>query len=388
LKILITSPTYPPFNSGLGNAVHRQAIALVELGMDVTLATGGAARLRRTAGADGIVVEEFNITGAQTWLNPIRGDVPSYVRFLKNSAFDVVIMHAWQNWATDIALANATSIAGRKYLFSHCVSTNVLFPQRPLRSLVRYALWRPYWWSLADKIRRLDGIFFLSEGGDDSRFADLEVAQRTGIDMFTIPNSLSSEAIDALSQSAEIRMRRRQIISVGSYHWQKGFDFVMRAYAASAAKNVLPIKLFGQEYTPFIQHLSKLADQLGIEKEFIQFNQGVGGVDLISQYAQSALFIYGSHTECQPLVLLDCAATGTPFVARRTGCISSMPGGVAVDDIPGAASAIDRLMSDHDFWAELANRGREAATSLYHPKLTTQQLVNAICPKSKNGIPT
>ena len=124
-----------------------------------------------------------------------------------------------------------------------------------------------------------------------------------------------------------VRQERRQLIAVGAYHWLKGHDFSLQAYARSQAKNVVPIRLFGQCFTPYTDELRRLATQLGILDDFVSFYEGVSGADLLEECANSVALLSGSHTECQPLVLLDAMAVGTPFVARLTGCIPGLQGG-------------------------------------------------------------
>jgi glycosyltransferase involved in cell wall biosynthesis len=378
LRVVLTTPSFPPFNSGLGNAVQQQAGALAQQGVEVVVATGGERRQRRIDPHSGAAVEEFTVTGADYLLHPIRGDAQGYVDFLAQAKADVLVMHAWQNWATDLVLRNAQNIGGKKFLVSHCISTNIFFPVQPLRSAARYLLWRPYWWSLAEKIRKLDGIIFLAEEGSDSRFADARLAHGIAIDKHVIPNSLSEPALQALAWPAPALAQRRQLIAVGNYQWQKGFDFVLRAYAGSAVKNKWPLKFFGQRHTGFSGRLHALAERLGLDRNLVSFNEGVAGENLLQEYAQSALFLSGSHTECQPLVLLDANAAGTPFIARATGCIASMPGGVAVATPEQAATQIDRLLADQDRWAQLSGRGRAAAADIYHPRHTTPLLMQAL----------
>lgn len=378
MKILLTTPTYPPFNSGLGNAVQQQAIALASQGMEVVVATSGSNRGLRKSCENAIKIKEFSISGSNSLLYPLKGDIDEYVNFLRNGDFDIIIMNAWQNWATDIVLLNTKTISGKKYLYSHCISTNVFMRPQPLRSIIRYLCWRPYWWKLRGFIQELDGIIFLSDGGDDSRFDDMKIARETGANIHIIPNSLSKEAMDMLLKPSTNMSARNQLISVGSYQWQKGFDFVLRAYAKSAAKNKIPLKLFGQEHTKFSENLKKLSDQLEIDSNYVRFQVGIEGRALLEEYRNSRLFISGSHTECQPLVLLDANATGTPFIARKTGCISKMPGGIAVQSIEDAAKQINTLLSDRLKWDELNQAGRSAAIKSYHPDNTTTSLLKAI----------
>lgn len=378
MNILITTPTYPPFNSGLGNVVQRQASVLVANGFNVVVATGGGQRAQRKDEESGALVEEFYVSGADSWLNPIRGDVNSYVSFLAESDFDIVLMNAWQTWSTDLCLRNLSKVSGRKVLFSHCLSTNVFFWKQPFRSFVRYLLWRPYWWKLSKRLRKLDGFIVNAEEGCDSRFDDLRVAQRLGIPYKVVSNALSPEAVACFEQAEPELRSRSYLIAVGSYHWQKGFDFAIRAYARSHAKNIIPLKVFGQHFSRYTEGLRKLALSLGISNEYLSFHEGVSGAALIEEYKHSIAMISGSHTECQPLVLLDAMATGTPFVARLTGCIQSLPGGVGVGSEVEAANAINRLIKDGVEWSRLSNAGRECAKMKHHPDNVGKVLVSAL----------
>ena len=374
MRILLTSPTYPPFNSGLGNATAQQAAALARAGHEVVVATGGDVRGSRRD-EWGVRVEAFAVTGASSWLQPIRGDMGSYVDFLQQPGWDVVLLNAWQNWATDLALRHLDRIAGRKFVYSHCISTNVFFAHQPLRSLLRYLAWRPYWWRLSRFMRRLDGVLFLAGGGTDSRFDDLGLARRCGVPLRVVPNSLSPAAVKALAVEPAALEQRDRLLAVGSYQWQKGFDFVLRAYAASGARNRIPLHLFGQQHSAYSETLHSLVRELGLDPGCVVFHEGVSGDALVAEYGRARLLLSGSHTECQPLVLLDASALGTPFVARSTGCIAGMPGGMAVTDWREMAARIDALEQDEAQWQALSRAGRQAARDIYHPEPVARQLL-------------
>lgn len=371
MKVILTTPTYPPFNSGLGNVVHRQALALAGRGYDVVVVTNGAERSTSTE-AGGVRVERFAVTGADYLRSPIRGDVDGYLSFLRSEARDVLVMHAWQTWSTDIPLARLAELPGRKYVHSHCISTNMWLPYIPVRSLAFWSLWRPYWWKLSRRMRALDGVIFLAEGGDDSRFDDLRLAKRLGLPIAVVPNPLEAAPVDLGSPE------RTQIISVGSYSRAKGFDFVLEAYVKSSAFNQIPLVLFGQELTSYAHDLKAQATALGIAPSMLSLREGVSGNELLSEYSKARLFLFGSYTECQPLVLLDAMATGTPFVSRNTGCIAYMPGGVPVITVEEAAAQINLLLADKEQWQTLSAAGREAARTTYSEEQSTAALIRAL----------
>ncbi len=378
MKVLLTTPSYPPFNSGLGNAVRQLAATLTRCGCQVVVATAGSQRGDRQDPELNLRIEEFRVQGAAFVFNPIRGkDVKAYKQFLIESRFDLFVLNAWQTWSTDIALQHLGEIRGRKMLYSHCVSTNTFMQPQPLRSLLRYLAWRPYWSRLGLWMRQIDGLVFLAETGCDARFDDVRLAKKLRIAFNVIPNALSFAASVTLDQPLMPRNARRQIVSVGSYEWQKGYDFVLRAYAQSNACNRIPLKILGQRYTPYTDTLRKLSKKLGILDSMVTFHEGVSESALIAEYRQSLVFISGSYTECQPLVLLDAMACGTPFIARATGCIPQLVGGISVRTEETAAQVLDTLLMHDEEWLRYAEAGRLEAYNTHHPDRVSEKLAAA-----------
>lgn len=379
LKILITTPSFPPFNSGLGNAVSRQAKILSSLGFIIVVATNGRERRSRIDNSLKVQVEEFNVSGSDSFLNPLYGDLASYKMFLIESNFDLILMNGWQTWSTDICIKYLNIIPGRKVLYSHCLSTNIFFIEQPFKSLIRYLAWRPYFFKVKKILKRLDALICVASEGVDSRFKDVRLAKGIDIPIYVVPNALSDDAVYYSNIPAPDFDSRGQIISVGSYDWQKGHDFVLRAYAMSASKNILPLKIFGQEFTPFTNKLKEQAKKLGIRDDFIYFYEGVSGKVLLEEYRKSLVFLYGSRTECQPLVILDAMATGTPFVSKSTGCIASLAGGSAVTSVKMAASSLNILVSDRLEWLNKSIAGLDAVKAYHNPSSVRTKLETTIC---------
>lgn len=383
MKLLITSPTYPPFNSGLGNAVQQQAFYLGKLGISVTIATEGAKRNSRHDATTSATVEEFDVEICRSFSNPIAGIGKSYIDFLLSSKFDVILMNGWQNWATDLLIENLDAVRGRKYLYSHCISTNLYFHQQPVRSLARYLAWRPYWRKMPTMMAKMDGIIVLDEEGSDSRFDDLWLAKKHNIPVTIIPNCLTTEGMSSLRKSSNSFDARSFIISVGAYQWQKGFDFVLKAYAKSNAKNRIQLRFFGQNVTPYVKVLKKLERQFQISEGAVVYSENISGSELLSQYENALLFLSGSHTECQPLVLLDSISAGTPFVARNTGCIERIQGGAIVNTVDKASRRINELLGNSGEWERLSSEGRKAAQNKYHPEVIIPKLYRLITNESE-----
>jgi 1,2-diacylglycerol 3-alpha-glucosyltransferase len=382
MKVLITTPNFPPFNSGLGNAVKEQATTLSCLGYDVVVATSGKTRSMWEDHYSGFRIEKFKVSGSGSLINPLRGDVLSYRKFLVESNFDMVLMNAWQTWSTDICFKYLKDIPGKKVLYSHCLSTNIFFFEKPLKSLARYLLYRPYFFRIKSLLKKLDALIALAPDGCDSRFEDVRIATSLDIPIYVVPNMLSDDAVQCLNSSMPGIGCRKQIISVGAYIWQKGHDFVLRVYAMSSAKNIIPLKIFGQNFTSYTGKLKILAAKLGIQDHFLYFYEGVSGKDLLEEYKKSLAFVCGSRTECQPLVILDAMATGTPFVSRSTGCIDSLAGGYAVASEKLAVASLNRLLEDKMEWCNQSADGVASVQACHQPEIVGEKLasvLNNIC---------
>ena len=366
-KILLTTPTFPPHNSGLGNTVQQLAKFIGDQGWEVVVATSGSTRGQYTDQISGALVEQFNVSGADSIAQPLQGDIDSYVNYLKKSQFDIVLMNAWQIWSSDLVLSHSDEICGKKILYSHCISTNSIIGKTSLRSIIRYLAWRPYWWSMKAKMQLLDGIILLEANGCDARFDDVKLAKRLGIEMIVIPNSLSELSFSRLEAGSSSFMERNGILSVGAYDWQKGHDFVLRAYANSTLKNKVHLDICGQKFSSFSQELQDLAAYLGLDPHYVHFHEGLSQANLLERYSKARLFVYGSHTECQPLVLLDAMATGTPFISRKTGSIPSMHGGAAVHSEAEATQAMNFFYENEDEWERLSKAGQSQAREKHSP---------------------
>ncbi|WP_142994491.1 glycosyltransferase family 4 protein [Thalassospira xiamenensis] len=383
MRILITSPTFPPINSGLGNAVLRQAQAISDAGHDVIVATGSDKRETYQI-SENIKIEYFPVKGSNYFIDHIQGDTKCYVDFLSQYSWDIILMNAWQNWATDIALNHLDHISGKKIVYSHGISTNNFFLNRPVRSLVRYLAWRPYWWRLKAVMKKLDAIFFLAQSGTDCRFDDLRLAEKNEIPYYIVPNCLSKAAVDARNSDYLKKHEREIFIAVGSYEWQKGFDFVLKAYARSSACNKVTLHFFGQKKTHFHKILVELSKKLGINSNYVVFHENISGDELLEQYKRSRLILLGSHTECQPLVLIDATATGTPFIARSTGCISEMKGGISVKRWQDMSEKINLLDKNDVMWENLSNKGIRSSHREYSPDNVSRELIKSIETVYKN----
>lgn len=239
-------------------------------------------------------------------------------------------------------------------------------------------MWRPYRWRLSKALRSLDGLIVLADHGCDSRFGDLALARKIGIKVEVVPNSVSAGAAKRAASAPVAKEKRGYVVAVGAYEWQKGHEFALKAYARSSAKNVIPLRLYGQRFTSFTDALKDLARRLGVDPHCFSVHEGFSGDELLTQMSGAVALVSGSYTECQPLVLLDAMSTGTPFVARATGCIPWLAGGVGVETLSEASQALDKLLSSDSCWQAVSDAGRAAVRARHAPGAFRSAFIGAL----------
>jgi glycosyltransferase involved in cell wall biosynthesis len=85
---------------------------------------------------------------------------------------------------------------------------------------------------------------------------------------------------------------------------------------------------------------------------------------------ETTLLLLPSHAEAFPMVLLEAAACGTPFVAARIAGVQDIAeesrAGLLheVGDVDGMHNAIGRLLADDALWSQCAHDGRHWVESL------------------------
>ena len=334
MKILLTVPTFPPFNSGLGNATYDLANHLSKL-HHVQIATQ---RIDARDHNYNYVVSEFDISGSLTLRSPITGEIDNYLNFVKDSNFDLIICVAWHTWSTEIILQNAKDINAKIVLYSHGEASFLFFNEKPFRSIIRLLNYFPYWLNRRKLFNAIDHFVFLNHESDPMRFSDLKYVKKHGLPYSIAPN-LYPQSIKNEAKLSNPDL----LISVGSFTWEKGFDRIIKAYARSALCNKMVLHLFGQENTGFLNKLKKLAEDEKILQGYIHFHVGLSREELTPFYEKAKVLLNGSRTEVQPLVILDGHTSKTPFISFDVGDLSLRKSGRSVKSIKQMTSLLDNL---------------------------------------------
>src|SRR5205085_10109131 len=105
LKILIVSFTFPPQVGGVSEVAHTQAAGFAARGHQVSVATEYDAARQAGAAEGGITVRQFKIGSTLQGGSALAGEELVYKNFIAEEAADVILVHCWQNRATDEAIA-------------------------------------------------------------------------------------------------------------------------------------------------------------------------------------------------------------------------------------------------------------------------------------------
>jgi glycogen synthase len=167
---------------------------------------------------------------------------------------------------------------------------------------------------------------------------------------------------------------RPYILAIGRHVPQKGFDVLLRAFAAAKpAGHDLLIAGDGPE-TPQLQ---ALAGELGVAAT-VHFIGRVDHQKAVSLFAGCSFFVLPSRHEPMGIVNLEAMASGKAVVASRVGGVPELvlhgeTGLLVNPDNPAAlAAAINELTGNPDLRTRLAEAGRRRAALFAWPALADQ----------------
>ena len=172
MRILLATPTFPPFKDGVAQAAAMQARAFIGEGFEVEVATEPHPERSIVADDSRIKVREFSISGSPHFREPYHGDRRAYLQYLRSAPWDVVVFHSY-SWPLYLAAPYLQHLHGRKVLSSHGYGALLWTPVR------HFPFGLGSWlWSFAQSIammkwyKNLDRVVFLSPKIDGRAFYD------------------------------------------------------------------------------------------------------------------------------------------------------------------------------------------------------------------------
>jgi glycosyltransferase involved in cell wall biosynthesis len=194
----------------------------------------------------------------------------------------------------------------------------------------------------------------------------------------TIYNSVDIE--HAIKQSSDdIEETRPFLLSVGRLAPQKGFDFLIEAFAASEAQKDVDLLICGEGDER--ERLQALIDEKGMTGKIIL----KGNIDNpFAYYAKAEFFVLSSRHEGFPNILIEALACECPCVSFDcdTGpneIIKADENGLLVEaeNVPALTTAIDKLHADKELQTLFKKNARSSVAHL-SPKAIAKEWLDLI----------
>lgn len=162
-----------------------------------------------------------------------------------------------------------------------------------------------------------------------------------------VPNFVDGEVFPLSARNGDAGPTTR-VVSVGNLKPEKGFDVLIRAFAAlRASREDVELTVVGDG--PERTRLESLARDLGVAGAVV-FRGSLSKEALREEYGRADVFALGSRRESFGIVLLEAGASGLPVVASRSGgpetIVSENMGAlVEPEDVAGFAAALERVVA-------------------------------------------
>jgi len=148
---------------------------------------------------------------------------------------------------------------------------------------------------------------------------------------------------------------------------EKNLLFVMRAFSQIRAQDARAVFVLAGD-GPLRRSLEEQAEAMGIDQA-VRFPGFLDSGCLVDLYKEAGLFLFGSKTETQGLVLVEAMAGGTPAIAIgalgvRDVVIDEVNGFLSREDEREFASRALYALSDPVKYEALCQGAREAATRM------------------------
>ncbi len=309
LKVAHCVESYFPSKGGMPEVVRQLSERIAAKGMDVTVFTSFHPD-RNSEKINGVNIRSFPISG--NYVQGIKPDTGKYFQELKDGNFDVVVLFAAQQWATDSIIDRLNEIPGKKIF----VPTGFSHFHNPAYS--------DYFEKMKTWMHAFDANVFLSEN-----YTDINFARENGITKnVIIPNGAAEEEFE---KESKINIRERfgikkeelLVLHVGSYTGIKGHREALDIFIRSSVKNAVLLlvgdknhyleKAFKSHYSYFPLRIKNLFRKKKINIVELTREESVAA------FLEADLFLFPSNVECSPIVLFEAMAAGVPFLASSAG---------------------------------------------------------------------
>jgi glycosyltransferase involved in cell wall biosynthesis len=358
LRILVLNYEFPPLGGGAGNATACLAREWAARGHDVEVLTGGFRGLPRVEQRDGFTVRRIRSPRKRQGQCSV-GEMGAFMglsclpAWWRTLSFRPQICVAFFSIPSAPAAWLVRAMCGIPYVVSLRGGDVPGFDDKNMGAMHRVTapITSFLWHQAAAVVANSAGLRVTAQ-----RFApDLPILE--------IPNGVDTTVFTP--RQGDSADQTPHLLFVGRLARQKGVDVLLDAIAALRHQPwQLTIVGDGPERAP----LARQAAQLGLAHR-VHFLGWVQREDLPAVYRASDLFVFPSHDEGMPNVVLEAMASGLPIVATRVPgndeLIRDNGALVPPGDAPAFARALSPLLAHTDQRLKLGARGRALALAHY-----------------------
>ena len=347
MRILTLSYEFPPLGGGGSKVAHGLSAEFVRAGHEVDIVTMAYRDLPRDEEVNGVRVRRVpclrgsvDISYPHELASYMANAIPTALRMGGSKPYDVLHCHfivpdglaaVWPSRRFDIPLvvtAHGSDVPG----------------YNPDRFRIMHKLISPAWRAAVTSIDRIVC---------PSRFLERLLHEHAPKARTTaIPNGFDPAKFDATKE------RRRSVLMVSRMLERKGLQDALRALAGTDLG--FEINVVGEG--PYLSTLVGLADELRLDVKFHGWLDN-GSARLRELFETSAIFVFPSHAENFPVVLLEAMAAGLAVVtANDSGCIEVV-GDTALciprGDVAAIRGALEKLAGDDGLRSSLGAAARK-----------------------------
>lgn len=344
LDILFTVEFYSPHIGGSELVVQHIAERLVRRGHRVTVATTRLPE-RDFCELNGVNIIEFSIAGNSA--RGITGDTEAYLRFLRICPHSIVVHYAAQQWATDLAFSVLRETAARRVNILAPCGYSALLNEDTLR----WPQFQTYFTKILPQMLPLfDAVVYHS-----AQYTDYRYGMRLGLsNSVVIPNGTDEEEF-MIPPTLDFRQRygiqtKYMGLCVANYLPGKGQERVI-ACVRAMGRDDFTMVFIGKEGSE-----RKTLERFAKNIPNVLFLTDIPRKETVAAFHAADIFLFGSHIEASPLVILEAKASRTPFVSTDCGNVKEWKGGI-VCEAHDMAFYANRILDDENLRKRLAEEG-------------------------------
>lgn len=195
-----------------------------------------------------------------------------------------------------------------------------------------------------------------------------------------LPNPLSDNIIEQISQISGIDRKAKQLLYVGHVYKTKG---VVELVEGCRDIEGITLRIVGK-YTQEIYDELMLISATSKKTDWIHFLGEMPHEEVLKEFMSADLFVFPSYTEGFPNVILEAMACGCPIIATNVGAIPEMldidnkPCGVCIrpKSSKDVHDAIQMLINDKERKIEYAESAKQRVKTLYAMSVVWNELRN------------